>query len=439
MDNPMEATQLLDGDELRRRLREDSDETRLLDGLSAPEVNKPQALETPLPLLEGWRAEPFGFKELARLRRRDVEGLRLMRTLLPGDITRVRLGMEMAEALEAHSGVFHRVKWTGLGRAKRVGQRAHVGPGYWTWATLGSGEARCVVGLQRPVIDRWMAACDGEGGRQNVVSDHLGCAMARLCEVCQWPTFDWAGEPVMREDIEVIMAREEPPWMTMSFSIKCGDAVSRLQMWIPVNGLRHIAEAGREDVRQAEGWVQGWSALAVRHDVVAGEVACFGDEVQRLKAGDVLLLDEHGVDAEGLDDGGGLCRWWLSGQRCVEGRCRVEAGRWVLEVEGVSVASRYSPGNEEMTMGDRGQEVSELGASALEVAEGKIAVKIADIELPLRDLARLQKGQVIACEQRADAMVELMVGQAVVGRGELVTVEGRLGVRIMGMSRPHPG
>ncbi len=448
-----EETQLIDQAELQARLNLDSGTTQSLNRENLEEAGLKQrhlepmrpssaVMEPLVELLEGWRSVPYSFKHLPRLRQREVEGLRLMGTLLPGSVTRQRVGLELSEVLEISLESFHRVKWTGLRRVARVGQRAHVGRGYWTWATLPPSEVRCVMGIQWPVVKHWetLLSEQVEGGRHEVVSDVLAMLGGRLSGVCRWPEFDWAGEPVLREDIELMMGREEPPWMALNFSIKCREAVANAQLWMPVGALRHIGEWRREEAygESGAGWVEGWSGLRVRYPVVLGSSRVYRDQLKRLGRGDILIVKSHGVDAEGLCGGDGEARWWLSEQRCVEGRCRRDGGRWVLEVQGITLARQNSmTGRKEVAMEEAAMERSEMGASALEVAESTVEIKIGEIDISLRELAKLQKGQVIACEERADAGVELMVGGLVVGRGELVTVDGRLGVRILGMNRPR--
>ncbi|MCY4495980.1 MAG: FliM/FliN family flagellar motor switch protein, partial [Rhodospirillaceae bacterium] len=61
-----------------------------------------------------------------------------------------------------------------------------------------------------------------------------------------------------------------------------------------------------------------------------------------------------------------------------------------------------------------------------------------EVEVPLRDLQRMAPGYVFELPRPVDGHVEVRANGTTIGRGELVEIDGRVGVRILDCS-PNPG
>lgn len=59
-----------------------------------------------------------------------------------------------------------------------------------------------------------------------------------------------------------------------------------------------------------------------------------------------------------------------------------------------------------------------------------VSVVVGSVEVPLASLVDLSEGSVVALDRDMDEPVDILVAGQVVARGELVSIEGRLGVRI---------
>jgi len=60
-----------------------------------------------------------------------------------------------------------------------------------------------------------------------------------------------------------------------------------------------------------------------------------------------------------------------------------------------------------------------------------LAVEVARVTVTFGELARLERGAVLALDARRDGAVVLRAGDRALARGELVEVDGGLGVRIV--------
>jgi type III secretion protein Q len=84
--------------------------------------------------------------------------------------------------------------------------------------------------------------------------------------------------------------------------------------------------------------------------------------------------------------------------------------------------------------------VEEVDMSQPDLAGGALPVvldvELASVPVPLRDLARIAPGAVLLLGLDRDGHVTLRIGERAVARGELVDVDGAVGVRILTLEPP---
>jgi flagellar motor switch/type III secretory pathway protein FliN len=149
------------------------------------------------------------------------------------------------------------------------------------------------------------------------------------------------------------------------------------------------------------------------------------EEIEGLEVGDVWVPGTSSwVAGEPLSAG------LLAAPRSLRGvPIRVSAGRIVLGAEAVPV-------HEELT--SMSQEESEL---AQIVGETPIVVRLelGSLEMSAAEWAGLRPGDVVQCGRRIEEPVVLRAGGREIARGELVDIEGELGVRITAVATAAVG
>jgi type III secretion system YscQ/HrcQ family protein len=194
----------------------------------------------------------------------------------------------------------------------------------------------------------------------------------------------------------------------------------------------------------------GRVSLAV--PIVAAVVQMYTSELLALEIGDAILLSPSSLKRPPC-----VGPVWLVGAH-QEGGCRAEItadGRLVLRgtlneadpdfpsepnaanEESSMVASDKSRGEDDSSHeddaereDDRGRQADSLLA-ALGDAPVVVRVEIGVAQMPAREWAELGPGDVVALGRRIAEPVILRVGGREVARGELVDLEGEVGVRIM--------
>lgn len=161
--------------------------------------------------------------------------------------------------------------------------------------------------------------------------------------------------------------------------------------------------------------------LAVR----ASTVMLTADELSRLEVGDVVLPERASLasGANGLTG-----RVWLQPVRgCWEWEAELVAGELRLTGAGrIGASAPVRASAEEDMVKDTDHVLEKLGGTPV-----TLSLELARFALPLAELAALGAGEVLRTGQPIGARVALRAGERVVATGELVEVEGEIGVRIL--------
>jgi flagellar motor switch/type III secretory pathway protein FliN len=219
-----------------------------------------------------------------------------------------------------------------------------------------------------------------------------------------------------------------PEATTVSLTVVVGDDAYVARAVLPRRSIA-AAPAPPWDTRA----LRGMGAVPLSLAVVACAWPSTVLEIGALREGDVVV--PAGWRLEWTEAGGWRGTLWLSPPGASEG-VRVDVGdRGGLVLRGEL---------DSLCRGDDGR-ASERGAEGASMAESDatsalveslgdvpvvVRVEIGEARMPAREWAALGRGDVIALGRRLGERVVLRVGGVAVARGELVDVEGEVGVRI---------
>jgi type III secretion protein Q len=200
------------------------------------------------------------------------------------------------------------------------------------------------------------------------------------------------GVPAVEERLAPRLARDvEPPpsALAIELDLAAGPVRGRGRLLVP-----HAAVAALREAPEGPGL-----SLPVPVSVRSGSAPLSPEELGALGPGDVVLLDPPAACGDALV---------LPGGARIRGR--IEEG--VLHVE-------------EVVMDER--------TAQLPI---RLEVELARVELPLSELARLAPGAALPLALDRRGVVTLRIGERAVGRGELVDVDGAVGVRVLSLEVP---
>lgn len=395
-----------------------------------------------LPLLDEHRALPLDLGHLPHTSREELEAFEIVSALLPMEMAMEELEEALSERLTQLVGQSHLVRWVGLGVVEDRDLWAVRSLGALTWARVLPGSHRVFAGVQLPLMQAWVRAlmgtkvAVGDDFEYGLVNYLLAELWGTFTHRVAWPPLSWSVNPMHEEMMGAMLRVEASPLMELVFSVTLEGVCSAVHLWLSARGLRQIREevgqmAAKRLAFDEGGW---WKDLVMRRPLYAGSAMLSGWDLSRLEVGDILLLERHGVDieeaSESLSEDG--ARWMVGSAHSLRGTLIDGGGEWSFKM--VREGRDGEAGEVEMSGLEEGNEQG-LAAVAIEEAMVQVDVRIGLVELDLGSLARVRPGQVIDCGEPVGGAVDLVVSGVVVGRGELVTVDGRLGVRVLRMQK----
>ena len=210
-------------------------------------------------------------------------------------------------------------------------------------------------------------------------------ALAALDGACGVPAVEERLAPRLAHDVE-----PPPSGLALELDLSAGPVRGRGRLLVP--------HAALSALRGPPGG-ERCPPLPVPASVRSGAATLSPSDLAALAPGDVVLLDPPAACGDALV---------LPGGARIRGR--IEEG--ALHVE-------------EVTMDDR---TAQLPL--------RLEIELARIELPLSELARLEPGAALPLAVDRRGVVTLRIGERAVGRGELVDVDGAVGVRVLSLEPP---
>jgi type III secretion protein Q len=177
--------------------------------------------------------------------------------------------------------------------------------------------------------------------------------------------------------------------LAIELTVAAGRAVGRARLLVPLAAVRALRGPPPEG--------GPGRALPIVASLRSGTAPLLPDELDALAPGDVVVVDQPGDGGEDLVLPGGVR---VRGRRDEDGTFRVE----------------------EIAMTER--------QAQLPVT---LEVELARVEIPLAELARLEPGAAIPLPIDRRGLVTLRSGERAVARGELVELDGAIGVRILSL------
>jgi len=202
--------------------------------------------------------------------------------------------------------------------------------------------------------------------------------------------------------------------------VRLGDAVGLARLWLPERLLDALSIAAPAPA--------GAAVLRVPVDLVLE--AAWGTisraDLSALRVGDAVLFDESWLSSarEGL---AGEVRARIAGARRMVLRCSADAGE--IRVKTIDVGADPGATKGKRMDTDTKKTATDRGGDA----PLEIAVEIARFTMPLSEVAALAPGEVLATGRAIGERVTLRANGESVATGELVDVDGEVGVRVLSL------
>ncbi len=278
-----------------------------------------------------------------------------------------------------------------------------------------------------------------------------------------------------RVEDALALVEEEPNLVVVQLKATLGPHAGFVRLFVPqtVIGMTNPPQNGAERrARRLAETQANLSRLAgvktwMRAEVGRAEIS--GRDLAELRAGDVVLVDELSARVDRGEAGTARLKVGLGHVARLDTQLFVHEGRYKARILGLRFGEepRHTRGPS-----DSDEEAAEALAEAVEapVADGpaddapaesgqserpnvedpgtlksqgaellndiplQIAVELARVPVTAEDVVSLKVGQVVDLSRVPGEPVELSVNSKIIARGELVEVEGHLGVRILSLT-----
>ncbi len=193
-----------------------------------------------------------------------------------------------------------------------------------------------------------------------------------------------------------------------------------VRLWVPDHIALPPQPIGPESSRTAR-------SIELMFTLEAGRVALTPDTIAGLGRGDIVLFDEswpersgHRLRAVGAERTLWWCRRHADGFEVTgsEPATALPTGRARV------VADRTTPEQEKAPMDDKTLE--SVGDAPIE-----LTIEIARFVMTLEEVSKLQPGEVLAAGRAVGERVVLRAGEKRIAEGELVDVDGEVGIRLL--------
>jgi len=221
---------------------------------------------------------------------------------------------------------------------------------------------------------------------------------------------------------------DEGSWV-WPLRVRLGKELGAMRVWIPTR-LLDRAEP-KAPVRSL------FAGLELVGSIVVGRARLHAAEFFDLSPGDVLVLDEASISR--LDSSGEASLRFGPGGT-LRADCLLSDGTLTLKTIALDPSRSFQQGKL-MHDTDRTDTFEEPGQSADATLEAladapiEIVVELGRCSLSLGELSALRPGEVVLSGQRVGGTVTLRAGDRAVASGELVDVEGEVGVRLTDVAR----
>ncbi len=247
------------------------------------------------------------------------------------------------------------------------------------------------------------------------------------------PNLETAAQRLRRQSeiSEVVYAVSTPTSAGLVRLFVPGDMVRSMEVF--------VAESTRRQRQRRRLSLSRLGSLRARLPLTVARVGLTPPELDELGVGDVLLPADHALRMDGLDDGArGHGELGLDAAASTILPCVVRPqGQqlWKIEITDATPVARQPHGGEMDSQQSSEQPPSnEPAADVLDKAQVAVEIRLGEMPLPVSMLAQIQSGYVLELERRVDDGVDLVVDGKRIGAGELVNVDGRLGVRVLSIA-----
>ncbi len=247
-----------------------------------------------------------------------------------------------------------------------------------------------------------------------------------------FPPLVLSSEPPARAEA-LAAIRDVERVVEVVFGVTSGRSAGLVRLFVPVGMVRSLssfaasAPASRNDM---ERFTDAFSDLPVSMVASLGHAMLTPSEARFLDAGDVILPAVHAAVIDGVES----CQGAVALRNTTDVSAGwagaftpSDSGTWQLEID------RYLKHIQDEDMPR--EAVEDDQTEMLERASVRVEFRLGEVSLELGELADIAPGYVLDTGRGVGEGVDIVAGGRKIARGELVSIDGRLGIRVVSTER----
>lgn len=438
--------------------------------VDARQLKRPAA-----PVVPGKPWKPFSFPKL--------EKVSLNESRLTSRIKWLRPRPEAAEALCTRlKGLFDTQVSFSMEAVRALGAgelRRHLAePTFLSFLVPGPHRGRAVLELELPLahaaVDTLLGGAGETVGVRPLTDIEEGVASFVILEALKAlvPGMD-PSQPKLRLegvarglDEAITRLSEDGPVLVVQLRARLGSQEGMVRLFVPSGVLDVMEPAQAAEQRRAAlqadiqahlgrlSSVRTW----LRAEIAQAEIS--SQDLASLRVKDVVLVDAFSARPDRGEEGTARLLVGLARRGCLAADVFLENGQYRARITGLVAGDQSFPrrlpseadesaaeslresGDEEFTNPEMRNPMSESGALDDRMDSGdllgdiplQISVELARVPVTAEQVVALRVGQVVELRRAPGEPVDLSVNGKVIARGELVEVEGQLGVRVLSLA-----
>ncbi len=237
------------------------------------------------------------------------------------------------------------------------------------------------------------------------------------------------------------LADNHEPTLQLCTRVSVGEALGYLNLYLPYGLLKDVTNAEVNEQNKLEllmDWLPHLEMLKIKLIAEIGEINLTSIDLYSLEPSDIILLPDVGLKFHSSELSGELfVRLGVWGEVGFRSEIITEESHLKVILNAVCNNPRpHSQENKDIKVSE--EEIQEMeeedlsqSAEFIQSVPVTVVVELGRRNLTISDVTRLRIGQIIDLNRTPSEPVELSVDGKIIGKGELVDVDGELGVRIL--------
>ncbi len=245
-----------------------------------------------------------------------------------------------------------------------------------------------------------------------------------------------------RDELKELI-EDESDYYLLGLRAGLGDSIGYTRVLLPANFIesfsKPVAQSGGtpEDLAHMRKILGQLSDKEVEMKIEAGRLELSPEDIANLEAGDIIILEHHqlvlGPEGPGGNISGHIGRGRngkLEGQLIAsEGQLKFAISQIIVQEQPIETPMTDEL-NDEPTIQEPTDNLPETEGLLRDI-DAPVVIELGRIKMNTAQVTRLKSGQILRLPRNANDPVDLVVNDKLFARGELVEIDGELGVRLV--------